>query len=92
MFSIVVYILLIQRRGDQCFSGNTIYFCIVALDFVVFFFFFFFSEGENPLHKFVSHFEPVQYDHGTLMNEHHRVRRTIHGERHIDLQFKALGR
>ena len=53
---------------------------------------FFTYVGENPLHTFVRHFEHIDYNQHEVMHHHHRVRRSIVGQRHIKLAFSAFDR
>lgn len=48
--------------------------------------------SENPLHTFVRHFEHIDYNQHEVMHHHHRVRRSIVGQRHIKLAFSAFDR
>ena len=47
--------------------------------------------GES-LNSFIRHYEPLNYNADSLMKDHKRLTRSIGGERHIQLQFSALGR
>ena len=44
------------------------------------------------LNDFIRHFEPVDYDYESLMWQHHRLRRSVAGPRHVELHFTAFGR
>ena len=46
----------------------------------------------TPLNQFVSHFEPLNYDHQNLIWNHHRVRRSNIGPKEIELHIDAFGR
>jgi len=40
----------------------------------------------------IKHYEPLNYDSDTLMDEHTRLTRSMSGHNHLQLQFSALGR
>ena len=44
------------------------------------------------LNDFITHYESVEYNHHELMADHERLKRTISGKRHLELQFNALGK
>ncbi|XP_064387941.1 disintegrin and metalloproteinase domain-containing protein 10-like [Halichondria panicea] len=48
-------------------------------------------QGEALSH-FIRHYEPLTYDSESLLWNHHRVRRSMLGERSLELQFTAFGR
>ncbi|XP_064387720.1 disintegrin and metalloproteinase domain-containing protein 10-like isoform X3 [Halichondria panicea] len=48
-------------------------------------------QGE-VLSNFIRHYEPLIYDSESLLWNHHRVRRSMVGERSLQLQFTAFGR
>ena len=44
------------------------------------------------LNDFITHYEVLNYNVDSLMNDHRRLTRSISGPRHIQLRFTALGR
>ena len=42
------------------------------------------------LNSFIKHYEPLHYDSESLMWNHHRVRRSMIGERELELKFSAF--
>ena len=44
------------------------------------------------LSNFIRHYEPLTYDSESLLWNHHRMRRSMVGERSLELQFTAFGR
>ena len=51
-----------------------------------------FSAENRRLNDFITHYESVEYNHHELMADHERLKRTISGKRHLELQFNALGK
>ena len=61
--------------------------------FFLFMYVFGYSLAEKQrLNDFITHYEPVEYDSSELMLHHERLRRSIGGKRHLELQFSALGK
>ena len=51
-----------------------------------------FSDYSPALSSFIKHYEPLHYDSDSLMWNHHRVRRSMMGDKEISLKFTAYGR
>ncbi|XP_022900053.2 disintegrin and metalloproteinase domain-containing protein 10 isoform X1 [Onthophagus taurus] len=51
-----------------------------------------FIEGANRLNEYISHFEPLTYDHQDVHKSHLRAKRSVVRDNAVHLAFKAHGR